>query len=305
MIASLLIPFLLVAPVEGDVTQPQLPQSGQVRNPHWQADSCHVCHGETNGQFTALTARQADGKCLSCHDGVTLGRDPHPIGRAFDGDHVRLPEGWPMVDGMLGCMTCHDVVPACSTHATRSESNAAMLRSADTRGLTGSGPAGFCSSCHVAEAYEPFNPHKMTGPDGAVMKQRCDHCHVADLTARIAGSRRDEPALIADEMTLCSGCHPRHIDWFDPGHLGMKVNRSMLARLATGIDDGNDPTSSSLPLTRENRIMCSTCHNPHPATLFAAGAELGAGGMARDASGRSNLGLRSRGAKLCIACHAP
>jgi hypothetical protein len=93
------------------------------------------------------------------------------------------------------------------------------------------------------------------------------------------------------------------------------VRAYMLAREEAGIegtltreqvqahlDSPLQPTR--LPLGIGNRVVCSTCHNPHQAGLFPPEADLGMGAMKpREEQGPESLEMRGLGRGICRGCH--
>lgn len=260
-------------------------------NPHWAADGCRECHAGEGERIEPIPAEQVDRLCLSCHDGVRAGRDAHPIGRPVTGENLRLPEGWPAVDGRLGCLTCHDIARHCDAEAIRPRTNPLLLR-----GTVAGDAAMFCTSCHTQQQPLRLNPHQAPQLAAGQWHASCDVCHAEPLAWSPAGQRRGEPALRAEADVLCLSCHVRHWDYFPEGHLGQVVpDESSLASAAA--QRWSRP--AELPLV-DGRIACVTCHNPHAPGLFAADSPLGLVSQAETDRGAS---LRLARPELCQACH--
>ena len=282
-------------------------------NPHWSASGCRHCHQLADGKPLPIQARPVDVPCLGCHDGRRARQELHPIGRSFGSGQIVQPEGWPVPDGKLGCITCHDVRRACDGDRVRPTDNPAFLR-----GHKGPALLTFCSRCHVAtEAHARRNPHHMVTKSKEPMRQACQFCHDPAIFEFDRTARTGRPTLRRDEMALCPTCHNRHVDYFEPGHVGIRVPAEMKAYMAaaewTGagqaadaepvqeaLSAGDGPTR--LPLTNENRVTCSTCHNPHEDGLFPADSVLGYGAM-QHGEKRDRLRLRGLGKEVCRGCH--
>jgi len=73
---------------------------------------------------------------------------------------------------------------------------------------------------------------------------------------------------------------------------------SQAVRSAT---DGREPTR--LPLGRGDRIVCSTCHNPHQEGVFLKGNVLSYGALPGTRRAE-RLPLRGVGKDICIGCHS-
>lgn len=268
-------------------------------NPHWRPDGCAVCHGAQEDNTKIFPGEQVDLLCLKCHDGVRASREPHPIGRSFSSDQVRRPESWPAPNGSLSCITCHDVVRGCNASARRPEENSIMLR--------GKGNAGsaFCNECHAIEKHQQFNPHTMLRNTAVDTAKSCVFCHKKEMPAGPQATRSGNPSLINDEITFCGQCHRRHIDFFDPGHIGATATAAILENMQSadprsGLDLST--TNVVLPLSG-GKVVCSTCHNPHQAGVFEESSVLGAGAIDVTAARPDVVALRAPGGQLCIRCH--
>ncbi|HOA72933.1 MAG TPA: hypothetical protein PL151_01165 [Phycisphaerae bacterium] len=284
-------------------------------NPHWSREDCFVCHQKgDDGRVLPIPLTQVNALCWTCHDGKRAHQEVHPVARTFASEDVVQPSGWPAPDGLLSCVTCHNFGPGHARGGPRPEQNAWMLRE-----YTGGSLTEWCAKCHVASpAHKPFNPHVMLTETGEVNTRNCVLCHrVSEGFDRQV--RLGKPDLVADEISLCARCHTRHVDWFTPGHIGKavppEVRAYMLAREDAGIegtltreqveaylDDPRQPRR--LPLGIGDRVVCSTCHNPHQAGLFPPETDLGMGGMKpRKGQGARSLEMRGLGRGICRGCH--
>ncbi len=269
-------------------------------SPHWRPDGCPSCH-EAGRSERAIGIEDVDVLCLRCHDGVHASREAHPIGRPAVTEQVSTPLGWPTRNGLLSCLTCHDVVRGCRSAATRPDWNPAFVR-----GWTPAGSAAYCIRCHDATAQARHNPHHPPGGGGA---DACLFCHTSAMPADRL-ERTGEPSLRSDEVSLCGACHVSHVEIFHPGHMGTAVAGPYLAALqafeahlagdaARSTVDGR----AALPLGDGGRIVCSTCHNPHARGVFDEASVLAIGALPRG-SDVSGVALRWPSAMLCRACHA-
>lgn len=280
-----------------------------VENPHWSAAGCSACH--KNGAPKTIPAEQVNALCWSCHDGERASAEPHPVGRKFTRQQINKPPGWPTPDNLLSCITCHDVVVACHKDKPRPATNAEFLREPAADGMTN-----WCGKCHAAAKQGPgqrYNPHQMLDERGQIKSSACQLCHVSPMENMRAGQRGGQPHLRSDGISLCAACHRSHIDYFEPGHIGLRINRRSMDRLMKAVRPPTATMPASLPATRpagaqpllplgtDQRIVCSTCHNPHPQGLFAAGSDLAIGAMTTATQG-NQLGLRF-GKDVCRACH--
>jgi hypothetical protein len=256
----------------------------ETKSPHWDKAQCGACHaGQAKAQ--PIAGDKVDAVCLKCHDGRTAWAEVHPVGRRPPKEFSTPPRDWPLWDGRVGCVTCHDVKQACAFDQP-SLVNTTMIRSF-------TGPAGedrsLCDACHTASQNPKFNPHLMMTADRKPIRERCLACHTEVLDATIK-QRTGKPMLRGDDqLQLCRSCHPHHKEQFSPGHIGSPIKPEMLAfmraREAVGLTAPpgkelveqlkaqNAKPTLLLPAS-DGTIVCSTCHNPHQAGLFTPGTSM-------------------------------
>jgi predicted CXXCH cytochrome family protein len=99
-----------------------------------------------------------------------------------------------------------------------------------------------------------------TGNASSAQKHECAYCH-------ITSEKTGQQQLKAPLSGLCLGCHP---DRSSPNEHGVDIVPSMKV--------------TKLPLSKEGKITCATCHDPH------------------EMSGYPML-LRASPAELCSKCH--
>jgi hypothetical protein len=277
-------PAPAVQPVEKvEPTKPKTSTEMVAVGPHWSSDTCGLCHAETEHPEPISSAR-TDEICLGCHDGEQAPAERHPMGRTFAVEQVVAPAGWPLVDGRLGCLTCHDARLACDQRTPAIQRfNPDMLRDYEGSLVT------WCAECHVQTTeHHKYNPHVMTTADGRVDRSVCLHCHEVDFSDRTETTRTGNARLRSSADLICLGCHTRHVDYFEPGHLGLIQPVRM--------------RSTPLPLGPQHQIACYTCHNPHAEGVFPSDSVLGRGGIRTDAEDKG-LRLRGFGKDICHACH--
>lgn len=272
-------------------------------NPHWTDTGCRYCHVATGRRVNRISPEQVEDICMQCHDGRRAPAEPHPVGRRFE--RTTKPPAWPAPDGKITCITCHDVHLDRHYGAPRPAENPMFLRA-----WTGDVLA-FCGRCHPG-ADQPesrFNPHLVQVQAGQVVQQSCDFCHAKPMPHGPQASRTGEPALRADSINLCIGCHTTHIDWFTPGHIGAKTTpevrialQAAAARRGVTLPEKAGLGAGFLPLGNGETVTCATCHNPHQVGVFAPGSVLAAGAIRPP--GQANEQLRGLGKELCGACHA-
>ena len=310
--AAALGPLVFAQSVPAPASQPAQPtQPVRAVNPHWSPQGCRYCHQSGVETAKSIPRDQINELCWRCHDGRQAHREVHPVGRLFVPGEVVRPDGWPAPGGRLGCVTCHDIRSACDLSGKRPENNSTFLRTVPRATL-----GGFCGACHVAAAKARggrYNPHVMLDKQSKPIRNACLFCHqpLFNLADRVG--RTGDAGLRADGVVLCGGCHSRHRDYFEPGHIGMQVPAGIKARLvqaerakAAGSRSAPQsqpagPEPTLLPLGKGDRIVCVTCHNPHQEGVFPPGSPLGEGAMTEGP--RNRLALRGPGEDVCRVCH--
>lgn len=303
-------PSFPVAPIRPAVEWVSTFPGGAAINPHWDADRCDTCHPGGNGELAPIPPPEIDALCLSCHDGARAPADPHPIGRPAQTALITTPPEFPTLDGMIGCLTCHDIDRHCSRAAKRPAINSVMLRGYDPQR-----PLEYCANCHTADAGGRFSPHQQRDANGRIREDACFFCHTQRPEIAPDGRRLFEPHLRVESSSLCLNCHAPHWDLSPLGHvdrpvtpeirhwmlireLGRRYPNADFAELrehAAQLERG----PAVLPLG-DGEVTCYTCHNPHYAGLFPQGSELGA--LADHPADRASA-LRTNWIDLCSECH--
>jgi predicted CXXCH cytochrome family protein len=283
-------------------------------NPHFAKDTCNTCHVIKDNHPEPIADGLSSTKCLSCHDGTKATDEPHPIDRPLTAT-LNNPN-WPLLDGKLQCITCHDVRQQCDPAADPAidltNTNPNFLRiitdAADQ-------PKPFCASCHPPQQSQRFNPHMMLAADHKPIEERCQICHAQPMD-RKATTRSGDPQLRDDQVKLCRSCHPHHKDISRTGHVLTPIKPQMLAymraREITGLVVMPSPDMVQQLLAQKAQptlmvpdargvIVCSTCHNPHQQGLFTPGCVLDDRAL-RLVGG--HLMTSTRGATFCNHCHS-
>ena len=91
------------------------PELLQKPNPHWTGKSCLECHDKMPEKGKAATYKHGGDfvkLCNNCHDTVLSRADEHVVGVKLVADNKRFkkpPSDFPLPDGKLSCITCHDL----------------------------------------------------------------------------------------------------------------------------------------------------------------------------------------------------
>lgn len=275
-------------------------RAASTESPHWKADRCGDCHAMDGGRTAKIAASDVDRLCLSCHDGKKAVAEAHPINRPGQSDLVATPADWPLLDGRLSCLTCHDMIRHCDTAAARPEVNSTLLR-----GALSDNPLDFCANCHKPDDSWRLSPHQQVLEDGQVRTASCGFCHVETPTRPKDGARSGYAYLRTASSDVCLSCHVRHWDYSPEGHVDRPAPGKV--RAALGIEgllrpeprEGGPTTEGALPLSHGN-VTCFSCHNPHDEKLFAADTELG---MRATTGEDARVDLRMNRTELCLSCH--
>jgi len=219
-------------------------QEAERVNPHADPEACGECHEPTAPgagiESMVFKLGSPDASCSDCHECV-----PHEVGLVGDAeddeDAAVVPEGWPLVEGTLGCLTCHDE-PACSGESIEPDDRFFF------RGGPYSTLGTFCASCHLMESYEKYNPHEAMeeDPDGS---EACEFCH-----ENVPETGAEEDELRVASARICEACHHERGVHSGSDRHQVALEATMLERAA----------NAGLPLD-EDRVYCGTCHDPHPA----------------------------------------
>jgi len=283
-------------------------------NPHWTADGCRYCHEFEAGKPVPIPPAGVDAICLRCHDGIHARRERHPMGRLFIPGQVVKPEGWPTIENRLICETCHQHIVACRLEARELRDDPDFLR-----GYEGGSLLAFCALCHIEPKYHRYKLHDMLTRDGKPIESKCLFCHTEEIKRANMMVRTGRAELRTDPLTLCESCHTEHLDYFEPGHPGSTVKPEMRGFMVAveelGFVAGRYPTPGQieaaarsgrepqhLPLWTGDKVVCSTCHNPHQKGVFPPGSVLAYGAMTPEEMTR-RYHLRGVEKEICVACH--
>jgi hypothetical protein len=262
-------------------------------NPHWNKNTCQVCHQETAPMAGAinLKAPDANALCETCHGDRGGAKQCRHISEiSSTGYDVSEELISSLKDGQITCTTCHDLVFQCENPDPyyRYE-NAGFLRDRELQDTNE-----FCFKCHEPELGK-LNPHG--GIAGAPPRSTCLLCHASLPETDATGQLVVEFNMQHDLGDTCRGCHkvrPHPTNAFRATEADGWVHLvSPSAKILENMRDSKAETGIELPLSPVNgEVFCATCHNPHD---FKLGGEHG--------SQSREVKHRLRQENICQACH--
>ncbi len=288
---SMLKGFIVLALILSSCTGTATAQNSlekQAVNPHWSGNSCSECHIEKLPSWKGAGLRFNNDPirlCNRCHDKDCVTTDIHPVEVAPAQDsQINIPSDWPLKDGKLTCLTCHDVKVQMSGNFAQKTGNSNFLRGAPFKALTE-----FCFICHQQKEYKKTNPHKQLDDNGNIIDSRCLFCHMSIPNPEEAKGISDV-SFKSDLKFYCINCHAKE-KTDHPGRsdhmieLPGNMKQSLLAQ--------NELVH--LPLDN-NRIFCGTCHNPHEKGVIKNKQSM-------SGAGEDDFLRLNGGYLLCISCH--
>jgi len=220
--------------------------------------------------------------CEECHD---YRQNHHPVDiiptATYYVDCGTSP--FPLFDGKLVCITCHDA------HGGPGLSETPRL----LRGGPYRDRRDICFICHFKERYAEITVHNMLDGKGNIIKidgrPICLFCHEEKPYPLV--DRTWDVRFRADIGFLCWRCHPPMPGIFFKQHF-LKTPSEAVKK---AIRQAEKEMNIILPLVPRNKITCSTCHNPHQkGVLIHKPARAGEDRPKR---------LRLPSSRLCLACH--
>ncbi len=183
----------------------------------------------------------------------------HHLVEVKPSDQVSIPDEFKLDEkGQINCKTCHGLKDIEKTALEKVD------RQADNFFNGGPYPRliDFCHRCHDKKTYARPNIHQLLDKKGKHDKKACEYCHL----------EAPDPEKRADQQTiklrlpvgiLCYGCHLRTPHLNALNHQ-MKPDETMVKQ----IKNSEEALAVILPLDKEGRITCVTCHAPHQAGLI-------------------------------------
>lgn len=251
---------------------------------HYTGKYCNECHEKTpvKGGSSAYLKFGGDyGRLCRCHD-VSPGAYIHPVDITPTHEKKeRIPADFPLENGQVTCITCHDIYLQCQKR---------LFNRNSLRGAPYSRRTDFCYKCHVQENYEKLDPHHQINDSGELIIENCLICHVEKPDEKHATFK--DVKFIGDIEMMCRRCH--HIAGNHSGnadHMGLRPSADGLKRIKAMEEKYN----TRLPLDENGKMSCITCHNPHEK-----------GVIPDDRPGAKGAGSKNRhrlAENLCKECH--
>jgi hypothetical protein len=255
---------------------------------HYTDKYCMVCHEQTPRQGVKSLKYGGDFKQLCrCHY-KTIERDLHPIGiEPSEEKKKRLPNDFPLQDGKIDCITCHDIFDQCRDSGSAemfADESRLFLRGKPYKNLKT-----LCYKCHNEIQFKKYNPHKQLNANGDIVGLKCLYCHKKIPDVNQAGY--DDITLIGNLDMLCDRCHNK----IGEQSLHASHMRKPSAKVLARIKQLENKFGIILPLNDDGKITCVTCHNPHEKGVIPAEK---AGSKGADEAKRHRF-LEN----ICMQCH--
>jgi len=245
--------------------------------------TCGNCH-EGNPEVGKSSLKHPENPSFTCREKCHIAEyvgDHHPSSTEPGpfGTTGKIDPIFKLYDNYMECLTCHQI-------------HSGYDYTTGTKYLLRGGPyrdrRAICFRCHEKEAYEGVAPHASMIFDGYKLeKKTCLICHSSPPDPDDDGA--DDVKIRSAVSFLCWRCHaPMGSGFFDEHYLKIiKLDTYITMKISKEEHD------LLYPLDFKERIICSTCHNPHqPGVMFD-----------RRAAGAGEKG-RQRDQVKCIHCHS-
>ncbi len=259
-------------------------------NLHFTGKYCTECHEKApeKGGDKLLKFNGDYSQLCKCH-GYTPGTYIHPVEIVpSEEKKPHLPEDLPLVNGKLVCSTCHDMYLQCQDDKQTEALNRRFLRGAPYMKRTA-----LCFRCHDEKKYAMLDPHNQISESGGINKDKCLYCHSEMPDADVQSY--SDVKLIGKLEVLCFRCHYKQSKFhpINANHL-----RIPSEAIVANMEESEKKLGVILPLDREGKVTCPTCHNPHEKGVLPSDKA-----SAQGASEKSRLRLAAKNLQICVACH--
>ena len=192
----------------------------------------------------------------------------------------RFPTGFPLEEGKVSCLTCHDIYKQCQKRRVDKFS---------LRGAPYAKRTDFCFKCHYEKSYGKLDPHTQLAENGDIKPKVCLYCHT-EKPDEIRALYEDV-RFYGDLAMLCQRCHM--IRGNHSGNFNHMVKPS--PKLLANMKSMEERFGIILPLDADGKMTCVTCHNPHQKGVIPPDRAAAKGA---DSKFRHRLPDR-----MCVECH--
>jgi hypothetical protein len=183
----------------------------------------------------------------------------HHLVEVKPSDQVTVPDEFKLDDkGQLSCKTCHGLKDIEKTALDKVDRNADNF----FNGGPYSRLIDFCHRCHDKKAYARPNIHQLLDDKGKHDEKACEYCHLEAPDPK-KPTDQQEIKLRLPVGILCYGCHLKTPHLNALNHQ-VKPEEEMVKQIKTSEEE----LAVILPLDKEGRVTCVTCHSPHQAGLI-------------------------------------
>ncbi len=249
-------------------------------NLHYTGKYCEVCHEKKSGVGGEKYLKYGGdyNRLCKCHDN-SLGNYIHPVDIVpSEGKRGMFPPDFPLREGKVTCITCHDIYLQCQE----------TQKKPSLRGAPFEKRTQFCFNCHNEKSYTMYDIHNQINEKGEMIADKCLSCHFEKPD--VDYDRSGDIKLIENIESVCQGCHAigeRHSGNYN--HM-IKPSSKALAKMK----QAEVQFGIIFPLDEKGKMTCITCHNPH-----------GKGVIQEDkpAAKGADLKFRHRILRICERCH--
>lgn len=288
-------------------------QAESVENPHGTPAKCASCHVSSEaGRGDLRFEGNVIELCKSCHNGRLAASEAHRAGSKPSAEMAkRIPSDFPSENGVLDCLSCHDMSGHCLSEQKGISLGRYFLRGG--RGVESS--VSFCFLCHAREGYTLFNVHDQLEA-GKVKVETCAWCHPVDASSKPEITDAAFSRLFGKSHDVCDNCH--RVEASHPvgtAHMHVKPSEEMTFYISAYEmrDKMRTPfprlleyvraarrLPRSIPFDENGAVTCYTCHNPHEKGVLPKGDPRALGAEPKKAVRHR---FRAREGNMCIVCH--
>ncbi len=177
----------------------------------------------------------------------------HHLIKVKPSENISIPDSFKLNDNHeIDCVTCHgikDIADIPLKDINKKDEN--FFREGPYRKITD-----FCYRCHKKEEYKRFNVHKLLDDNGKIKKRQCLYCHMK--TPDVEKDTYSELDFRLSPEKLCYGCHLK-----SPHLNAINHNSKPDKEMSKRIKSAEKKQGVILPLDKQGKIMCVTCHTSH------------------------------------------